>query len=202
MILQQSAELTGYEALLDGVWTRLKRAADDPSSPFHLMSVATSNSDGRPCNRTLVLRGADRDLGLIWFHTDRRSPKLVHLKANPYVSALAYDPYDRVQIRLDGEVTLHQADSFAQRHWEQVSLAVRGAYGLSQGPGDPVEQADPRAQLMSQQFRSGQSETGWYNFTVIEVAVNVIDWLQIAHAGQRRAVLRAETGWKVEPVMP
>jgi pyridoxamine 5'-phosphate oxidase len=201
--LKQTTEMIGYESLLEGIWTRLRRAADDPSSPLRLMSVATSNVNGRPSNRTLVLRGADRDAALIWFHTDRRSPKLTHLKANPYVSSVVYDPENRVQIRLDGKVTLHQGDSIAKHHWEQVSMAVRSAYGLPQGPGNRIEQPDPRAQVISQQIKSGRAEDGWQNFTVIEVAVDVIDWLQLGYGNQqRRAVLRAETGWKVEPLKP
>jgi hypothetical protein len=53
MILQESAELIGYEALLEGVWSRLKRAADDPSAPLRLIGcdLQQRRSPGPICLR-------------------------------------------------------------------------------------------------------------------------------------------------------
>jgi len=166
------------------------------------MAVATVTSDGKPSNRTLVLRGADRSSGLVWFHTDRRSPKMRHLEARPYVSALGYDAHDQVQIRLDGEVTLHYDDRLTNHHWEQVSMAVRYAYGLPHGPGEPLQQPDPRFQVMHRQQELGEVHRARENFVVIQVRVDTIDWLQVGSTGQIRAVLRAATGWKAEPLVP
>ena len=161
------------------------------------MAVATIGSEGNPCNRMLVLRGAARDTSRIWFHTDRRSPKIHHLQARPYVSALAYDDHDRVQIRVNGRVTLHKDDAVAQRHWEQTSMVVRFAYGMSPAPGaaanGAVRPADPRLLSMHQQHAQGRLSAGRQNFVVIEVEVETIDWLQIADSGQRRALLRMES---------
>lgn len=197
-----TVELIDYHMMPDVAWTKLSHAANDPSQSLRLMTVATVDNQGKPSNRTLVLRGADRASGLIWFHTDRRSPKIQHLKAQPHVSALAYDQNDCVQIRLDGPATLHQNDALAQRHWEQASLAVRYAYALPQGPGKPVQHADPKFQSMHSAQQHGHVEEGRQNFVVIQVQVEMIDWLQVASTGQRRALLRVDTGWKAQPLTP
>ena len=198
----EQAELITYDALPTDVWVRLTRAANEPANPLRLMAVASVADDGRPANRMLVLRGADSSAGLVWFHTDRRSPKVHHFKTNPYVSAIAYDPREQIQMRLDGHVTLHQNDSLADRHWEQASLAVRAAYSMHHGPGEPLPVADPRAAVMRHEEKIGHVEHGRSNFLVMQVHVETIDWLQIGLHGQRRAVLRAERGWKSEPITP
>jgi pyridoxamine 5'-phosphate oxidase len=195
-------ELITYDAIPDAVWEKLLRAADDPVQSLRLMAVATVTLEGKPSNRTLVLRGVDRSLGVVWFHTDRRSPKMRHLKERPYLSALGYEEDDRVQIRLDGEATLHENDALAEQHWEQASMAVRRAYGLAHGPGEALELPDPRFQVMHSQQKSGHSDRGRHNFVVIQMRVEVIDWLQVGSTGQIRAILRADKNWKAEPVVP
>jgi general stress protein 26 len=201
----QTVQLIDYPDIAEAVWTKLAHAANDASCSMRLMAVATVDVSGNPCNRTLVLRGADRDSGRIWFHTDRRSPKIQHLKARPCISALAYDEHDRVQIRLDGHVTLHKDDATAQRHWEQTSMVVRFAYGVSPGPGATLNSAphpDPRLHAMRAQHARGRLTDGRQNFVVIEAQVEIIDWIQITDVGQRRAMLRAETGWTPQPLVP
>ena len=198
----ESLAIIGYDAMPAEVWTRLSVAADDPAQRLRLMAVATVTPEGRPSTRTLVLRGADRTSGLVWFHTDRRSPKLRHLEARPYVSALGYDEHDVVQVRLDGAVSLHLDDRLADHHWEQVGMAVRYAYGLPHGPGEPLRQPDPRFQVIRRQQKLGELHHGRENFVVIQVRVETIDWLQVGPTGQVRAVLHAATGWKAEPLVP
>jgi hypothetical protein len=194
--------LIPYEAIPERAWARLSLAANNPADMLRLMAVATVGPDGKPSNRTLVLRGADQASGLVWFHTDRRSPKMLHIQHRPFLSALGYDGGDQVQIRVDGEATLHQNDSLADCHWEQVSMAVRYAYGLPRGPGEPLPHPDPRSHAMHRHQKLGQPERGRDNFVVIQVRVEAIDWLQISSAGQSRAVLRADGGWKVQPLTP
>jgi len=198
----QFGELIAYDTILDAAWTKLSRAANDPAHMLRLMAVATVAPDGKPSNRTLVLRGADRASGIVWFHTDRRSPKVLHLMQRPCISALGYDGHDQVQIRLDGPVTLHQDDALAEHQWQQVSMALRFAYAFPHAPGRLLKQPDPRLQKMQVEHDAGESERGRENFVVIQVRVEVIDWLQISHTRQRRAILRAGKGWKSEPLVP
>lgn len=82
-------QIVQYSELPDAAWAKLEQAANDPTQMLRLMAVATVTSDGKPSNRMLVLRGADHQTGMVWFHTDKRSPKMSHLSRVPYVSAMA-----------------------------------------------------------------------------------------------------------------
>ncbi len=202
----QHSQVIDYPDIADAVWTKLAHAANDAASTMRLMAVATVGPGDNPCNRMMVLRGANREAGHIWFHTDRRSPKIHHFKARPYVSALAYDHNDRVQVRIDGRITLHKDDAVARQHWEQTSMVVRFAYGMSPAPGAAVNsvqrQADPRLLAVRQQHTTGRLAESYQNFVVIEVGVEASDWLQVAETDQRRALLRAESAWTPEPFVP
>jgi general stress protein 26 len=198
----KKVDLVPYESLPDAAWNRLNQAANDPRQPMRLMSVATVTPQGRPSNRILVLRGADRAAGLLWFHADRRSPKIAHLKERPYMSVLGYEEEGQVQIRADGEVTLHHHDVLADRHWEQASMAVRRAYGLPEGPGESIHQPDPRSQMMRKEQNLGNPEHGRENFIVLQLRVEVLDWLQVGANGQVRAVMHSADGFKPRPVVP
>lgn len=191
-----------YDAIARTAWQMLSNAADDPTQRLRLLVAATVTPEGKPSTRTVVLRGADENSGLLWFHSDRRSPKVRHLKQRPSISVLGYDPEQQVQIRLDGEATLHFDDALAQRHWQQVSMVMQHAYGQPHAPGEPVEQPDPRLQAMRRDDDRGKAERGRQNFMVIEMRVEVIDWLQIGADGQTRAILRASSRWQAEPLAP
>lgn len=85
-------------------------------------------------------------------------------------------------------------------------MVVRFAYGMYPAPGATVNgvqrQADPRLFALRQQHTKGRLAKSNRNFVVIEVDVEAIDWLQVAEAGQRRALLRAESAWTPEPLVP
>lgn len=68
----------------------------------YAMSLATSNAQGRPHVRTVLLRGAT-ELGYD-FYTNYDSQKGLDLLANPYAELLFYWPELERQIRISGRV--------------------------------------------------------------------------------------------------
>ena len=44
--------------------------------------------------------------------------------------------------------------------------------------------------------------TGLENFCVLALEVSTLDWMQVGTLGDRRAVLRRDTGWRVETLAP
>ena len=168
--------LIAYEALPDEAWTRLAQAADDPTHPMRLFLLATIAPDGSPDARLMVLRGADRRLGKIWFYTDRRSEKVGQLHKHPALCAVAYDRRDSVQLR-------------------QTSTVVRALYAAPDPPGRPLRQPDPRLMTIKQAFDAGAEVNARQNFTVIEAFVETIEWLQLTDDDQRRAIMHAATAW-------
>ena len=194
--------LIAYDALPDEAWTRLAQAADDPTHPMRLFLLATVASDGSPDARLMVLRGADRRLGRIWFYSDRRSEKVDHLRQRPTICAVAFDRQDGVQLRLRGTATIHESDALADRHWSQTSTVIRALYASPDPPGRPLRQPDPRLMTIKQALDAGAEANARQNFTVIEAFVETIEWLQLTDDDQRRAIMHAATAWGVQPLAP
>lgn len=194
--------LIGYDAVADESWSRLKEAADDPTHPMRLLVLATTAADGSPDARIMVLRGADRGRGKIWFYTDRRSEKVDHLRTHSNLAVVAYDLKDGVQLRLRGAATIHELNSQVAQHWSHTSRVVRALYGSSDAPGVPLRQPDPRLLSIKQALNAGAEENARCNFAVIETLVQSIEWLQVTEDDQRRAIMYASTAWAVQPLAP
>lgn len=195
----RAVHMLSYGEMPDEAWRRLIDAGNDRAHPMRLMSVATVDDRGHPDSRLLVLRGASRDLGCLWFHTDRRSGKIAQLHRCDRLCAVAYDPESQVQLRLTGSASVHADDQLADRHWQQAALATRYLYRTSLSPGQPLPVPDPRSGAVA----SDDSTTdGRENFAVIEVRLDDIEWHQLSGRDQRRARLRAASGWSPTPLAP
>ena len=194
-----------YDDMPDEAWRRLERAADDPAHPMRLLVAATVDGQLKPAARTLVLRGASRLPPRLWFHTDARSCKVRQIQEHPGLCAVAYDHRDGVQLRIDGEVTVHVDDRVTDAHWAQVDLAIRYAYATSAPPGAPVTttaEADPRTLMLRHRHDEGRAELGRAHFAVLEVNVATIEWFQSTTSQQCRAILRADSNWTPMPLTP
>ena len=191
-----------YDVLAHEAWARLAQAADDPTHPMRLFLLATVDADGVPDARLMVLRGAGRRLGKIWFYTDRRSEKVDQLRKRPELCAVAYDRRDGVQLRLRGAATIHELNSEAAQHWSQTSTVVRALYASPDAPGRPLRLPDPRLMTIKHALDAGAEAVARQNFAVIETLVQTIEWLQLKDDDQRRAILHASTGWAVQPLAP
>ncbi len=197
-----SGELIPYHQMGAEAWRRLRVAANDTQHPMRLQSVATTTDEGGPSVRLLILRGADKSSRALWHHTDVRSRKFAELRARPRLCALAYDNRDGVQLRIFGRVRVCTDDETSQKHWDQLVLAVQVLYNSERAPGEPVAPNDPRTSAMVAAVDEGSQGAGFGNFGVLETQVDRIDWLQAVGSEQRRALLRAESGWEAEPVAP
>jgi pyridoxamine 5'-phosphate oxidase len=194
--------LIAYDALADESWTRLEHAGDDPNHPMRVLVMATVGADGAPEARLMVLRGADRGLARLWFYTDRRSEKADQLRRQPQVAAVTYDAESGVQLRLRGAATVDESGRLADQHWSQVGMAIRALYASPDAPGRPLRQPDPRLMGVKRSIDAGGEAASRGNFAVIEVAVDSIEWLQIADGEQRRAIMFAATNWAVQALAP
>jgi pyridoxamine 5'-phosphate oxidase len=186
----------------DQAWRRLEHGANDRADPMHLVTLATVSVDWRPAARIMVLRGADRGSGRVWFHTDRRSPKVTDIRANACVCAVGYDARDGVELRLSARASLHDYDTLADRQWEQIALAARAAYATTAGPGEPLALPDPRVPWGTEAVASALTARARANFMVIELAVETIDWFQVVGMRQQRAVMHAASRWVPTALAP
>jgi pyridoxamine 5'-phosphate oxidase len=185
-------------SLADEAWRRLTSAANDRTHPMHLMVMATAGVGGRPAARVMTVRGADRDLARLWFHTDRRSPKAADLRANPHLCLVCFDPRDGVELRLSGRADLLETGPEADEHWRQAALIIRHLYASPRSPGEPVPPPDPELSRPPQGLTESLTRRARANFCVVEVTVETIDWFQIIDTCSSRALLRGSTGWRTE----
>jgi general stress protein 26 len=194
-----------YTEMFGDTWRRLMAAASDPSHPMRLCSVAsvaTHGAGARPDVRLLMLRGASTDLGKLWFHTDSRAHKVHQIRLVPLACVLCWDPRDGVQLRIDGNVVIHQDTKLAQHHWEQLELATRYGYTVSSPPGAELPHPDPRADRYRKSLQESDVLAGREHFAVFEVDVQAIDWLQLSDLGDRRATMKRKNDWLAVPLTP
>lgn len=180
---------------------RLALAVRDRNAAMHSPVVATGDGDAR----IMVLRAADAALRALRFHTDVRSPKVATLRADPRLTILAYDPQDRVQLRLTGRARVEIAGPVADAAWAAAPPLSRRVYLVETGPGGilgaptsalPADLRDRRPTL-------AESEAGRAQFAVIVVEITMIDWLQLGRDGGLRAQLRRDgDAWQGAWVAP
>lgn len=169
---------TTLDACLAEAFGRLARGVADRRSPFHTPTLATVAPDGAPEARTLVLRGFDAASRRIRLHTDARSGKVAALAREPRCQLHLYDAGAKLQLRLSGVAALHGGDEVAAAAWQASRDASRMIYAVEPGPGTPVA-APPAA--------PDDAAAGAARFRVILLRFDRLEWLELAHAGHRRA---------------
>lgn len=176
------------EEILGDVKRRLQAAIATRRHAMHAPVVVDETGDAR----IMVLRGVDDGLATLRFHTDARSPKAALFARGAAATVLAYDPDERVQLRMKGVARIERAGPMADAAWAATSTMGRRCYLAEHAPGVPV--AAPGAtlpQALGQRRPTlEESEAGRTNFAVLLVSVLEIDWLQLDSRGGTRAVLR------------
>jgi len=101
----------------------------------HAMSLATASADGRPANRTLLLK--DVDATSVWFASLSNGPKGHDLAENPAVALVLYWREQGRQIRITGTAEPGPSDVSA-RDFLQRSPGAR-ARAIAGRQSQPVE---------------------------------------------------------------
>lgn len=166
--------------ILDRVWRHLTRGVADRKHPARHPTLATMGPEG-PEARTLVLRGADREAGLLEMHTDLASPKVAQIRAEPRVAVHVWVPKDRLQIRMTARAEVSPGD---RDLFERLPEAAQANYGGAVPGGTPGDE--------------GQSDPA--RFGVIRLHLTRIDAL-ILDEPHRRAVFEGPD-WRGRPVAP
>lgn len=165
--------------------TRLAKGARDRRSPMHMPVVGTGDGD----LRMMVLRDCASRLSLLRFHTDARSPKAAAIGPEGLVSVLAFDPVDKVQVRLRGPARIETAGPVADAAWAAASALARRCYLAVAAPGtpsrEPVSGLPPEVEGLRQS--EAQLLPARQNFAVLLIEPTSLDWLHLAQTGHRRA---------------
>jgi hypothetical protein len=179
---------TNLDTVLDRVWRRLERAADDSGAAFRTPAFGTVQGN-RPHLRTVVLRVAARAERRLAFHTDRRSQKVEDIRASARVAWHVWDADTSEQVRLCGTATVHTDDAVADALWADQDPRSLDVYVRPAPPGTPIDHpdegidpADAGEAVTRDDVASGRS-----HFAVVRTAIDDIDWLHLHPEGHYRA---------------
>lgn len=184
------------DAVHDQIWQRWQKAIGSSDDQLRLGVLAT-RSDGGVSQRMLVLRGCDRKAGTIMSFTDLRSPKVAEIGSCPEVSWLFYDWPSKVQIRVEGAISLHTDDRLADECWAQVppssKLNYLGVLPPSSETDSPTSNLPPDAESLltggPERLAAAPGQfldAGRQNFGVLATSLRRIDWLWLRETAHVR----------------
>jgi hypothetical protein len=124
------------------------------------------------------------------FHTDARSEKIRELGRDPRIAIQAYDPAQKVQIRIEGLASIHAEDAVADAAWAGSREFSRACYAIDPGPGTPI--IAPDAYRLDGD--AGVTGVGRPDFRAVLVTATSLEWLLLAHSGHRRAIFDLRKG--------
>ncbi len=178
-------ELSDYDK---ASWEQLEKAVHDPEAPFRYLTVCSVDQNLQPQARTMVLRAASMETRELEFHTDVRSPKWEELRQNQRATVLGYYPGNRLQLRLQGTVTLHAPGTQrAQSAWLKLSHWTKHTYAGGP-PGD--ELAFEPAQVTSTNPESADSAKGQTYFGVLIFQATSLDRFQLQRQNNQRMLFQ------------
>ncbi len=171
------------DACFAEAWRLLAEGVERGRSGFHLPALATLDPAGAPRVRTVVLRAVDRGAGTLRFHCDRRSAKADEIARNGACALMAYDGETSVQIRAEGQGSLHTGDALAEAAWAAAQPMSRVCYGTVPGPGIAIPEGGAYALPDADEaLRLGRP-----HFAAVVVRVASLDFLYLDRRGHRRA---------------
>jgi pyridoxine/pyridoxamine 5'-phosphate oxidase len=191
--------MTAMPDTLDDVfahaWARLRAGVAGRHDPFHQGVLANAGADG-PQARYVVLRGADPARGELAFHTDRRSPKVAALAADPRLAWVFFGHGE--QLRIEGRATLHHDDAEADAAWTALRPLARRTYAVPLPPGTGVATpAEAGLPGLSSPPDPGALDAARARFVLARVRATRLDWLSLAASGHRRARFERDgDGWR------
>ena len=136
------------------------------------------------------------DIRELEFHTDTRSAKWQELTQHPAATVIGYAPLERLQVRLEGPVSIHHPDSDRTiKIWTALSAWTRQTY-CGGPPGDslafPPDAAPSAADAQAPTEES--TEPGRGVFGVVSFRATSMDWFRLNRQSNRRAVFRYDSG--------
>ncbi len=173
------------DAVIADIWQLLHEGATQRKSPLHTPVLASTDVNGRPRQRIMVLREANREQSFLRFHTDSRSPKIRDFADNPSASVLGYDADKKVQLRMHGIANVETNSMLADTAWSASALFSRRCYLIEQSPGTTAKAVTTGLPLGLEGQKPSEEETELArdNFAIIRFKIVRIDWLYLHNQG-------------------
>jgi len=174
--------------IFEDIKKNLTRSVKDRKHTFHTPVFSNINNENSIESRVVVLRQFDSQNMVINFHTDFRSPKVSSLIKNNYSLFVFYDHKLKIQLRIKTVSIINNQNTIAEEMWEKTKLFSRKCYLTEKAPSSvtslPEDGIDES--LKGKEPTLEESENGYKNFTVVQNAIQQIDWLYLAASGHRR----------------
>ena len=159
----------------------LNNAVENAKTLFHTLAVSSIDNN-QIATRVMVLREFNLKERYIRFHTDYRAAKIDHYSKNNSASVLGYDPNLKIQIKLQGSISVHYNDYLTQAAWEGSTTRSKKCYSVK--GGSTLEISDPK----EYDLKDGNIEDGYINFAVLKFSFNNLEFLHLKSSGHRRAL--------------
>ena len=146
-----------------------KKSCSAKRHPFRYVVFSTVK-EGNANSRWVVLRKRTEHSSFL-IYTDSRSAKVGELQENSSASLLFYNERKKLQVKVQGEVVIHQQNELTKKYWPVVQGASAKAYTTIHAPGDRIESKETGYDWIS-------PEDDQY-FTLLEVFPSAIEALQL-----------------------
>lgn len=171
------------------LWARLTQGAHNRHAQTRHPTLATVSESGMPQARTVVLREADQQAATLAIYTDIHSEKINALRANPVAALHVWDAEDKLQLRIEANVTILTGEEVSEQ-WQRLPEHARTAYSSVPAPGELI--ADSLA------YTKTPDENA---FAVLWLEIQTIE---VLHLGQhhRRAMFSRADDWAGQWLVP
>ena len=159
----------------------LIRAVDDAKSLFHT-PVVSSIKNNQITSRVMVLREFDLEGRKMRFHTDYRASKIHHYEENSSATVIGYDPEIKIQIKLQGNMSIHYDDETTKLAWDNSTSRSKKCYSVKGGSSKEISNPE------EYDIKDFKVEEGYKNFAVLVFHFNSLEFLYLKSSGHRRAI--------------
>jgi len=185
--------------IIKSEWKNINLGIQKAKHDYHSFVFSTVSKNS-PDLRTVILRDFDEHKPSIWFHSDRRSKKILHLEENENVSALFYDKSRKVQLRINGIADIEEDIEHNKKIWDSMKPESKLCYMGPYAPSQKISQFEPNTLEKSAHDLDKEDEhLGLSRFCRIRITIKKLDWLKLDYKGHQRLEFkfgkRTKTQW-------
>ena len=185
--------------IIKSEWKSINLGIQKANHDYHSFVFSTVSKNS-PESRTVILRDFDEHKPAIWFHSDRRSKKILHLEKNENVSALFYDKSRKVQLRINGIADIEEDIEHNKKIWDSMRPESKLCYMGPYAPSQKISQFEPNTLEKSAHDLDKEDEhLGLSRFCRIRITIKKLDWLKLDYKGHQRLEFkfgkRTKTQW-------
>ena len=172
--------------IIKSEWENINLGIQKAKHDYHSFVFSTVSKNS-PDSKTVILRDFDEDKPAIWFHSDKRSKKILHLEDNKKVSALFYDKSRKVQLRINGNADIEEDIEHNKKIWDSMRPESKLCYMGPYAPSQKINQFEPNTLNKSAHDLDKEDEhLGLSRFCRIRITIKKLDWLKLDYKGHQR----------------